>query len=212
MTKIYLIRHGQTNWNRDKLFRGRADMPLNNHGRKEAEALAKHLEGVAATACYASPLSRAFETAEIVARPHKLDVIADENLIDIDYGEWQGLSEAAVKKKYPEIYLRWHERPQRTRFPEGESLSMVRKRAMKSLQDMQVQNPNGMVFVVAHRVVTKVIMCAMLGLDNRSFWKIRQDNCAFNIVELAESGPIVVTVNDTCHMKTAGIAPKLGDF
>lgn len=212
MTTIYLIRHGQTDWNKDKIFRGRADVPLNEHGRREAEALARHLESVRVTACYSSPLSRAVETAEIASRSHSLRVNLDAGIIDIDYGEWQGLAEAAVRKQFAETYRQWHEAPHRVKFPGGESLAAVRRRARGSLNRIRSDNPGGTVFVVAHRVVTKVVMCAALRLTNAAFWRIRQDNCAFNIIELSEDGAAVVSMNDTCHMRAGGIAPTLADF
>ncbi|UCD57092.1 MAG: histidine phosphatase family protein [Candidatus Hydrogenedentota bacterium] len=212
VTTVYLIRHGQTDWNKDKIFRGRADVPLNEHGRKEAGALSAHLEHVRPSACYSSPLGRALETAEIVARPHSLHVRVDDGIIDIDYGEWQGLPDSEVGHRFAEMYQRWHETPQRVRFPGGESLAMVRRRALASLDRIRSAHPDVTVFVVAHRVVTKVMMCAALGLSNAAFWKIRQDNCAFNVIELSEDGAIVGLMNDTCHMKSAGIAPTLADF
>jgi broad specificity phosphatase PhoE len=212
MTTIYLIRHGQTDWNRDKIFRGRADVPLNEYGRKEADALGRYLSDVRPIACYSSPLSRARETAEAAVRSHSLDIRLDDGIIDIDYGEWQGIPDVEVRKSHSELYERWQQSPQRVRFPGGESLAMVRRRAMASLDRIRAEHPDGTVFVVAHRVVTKVIMCAVLGLSNAAFWKIRQDNCAYNIFELSEDGAIVVLMNETCHMRTAGLAPKLGDF
>lgn len=212
MTTIYLIRHGQTDWNKKKIFRGRADVPLNEHGRKEAAALGEYLRHVRPTACYSSPLSRARETAEIALRRRSLDIKSDEGIIDIDYGKWQGVSDAEVRKHFSETYRRWQETPQRVKFPGGESLAMVRRRALASLERIRTENPDGLVYVVAHRVVTKVIMCGVLGLPNAAFWKMRQDNCAYNIIELSESGAVVVVMNETCHMRTAGLAPKLGDF
>jgi broad specificity phosphatase PhoE len=211
-TTIYLIRHGQTDWNKEKIFRGRVDVPLNEHGKKEARALSRHLEYVRATAVYASPLSRAFETAEILARPHSLKVKRDEGLIDMDYGKWQGLPDAQAREQFPGTHHLWHENPQRVKFPGGESLAMVRKRALASLDSISLKNPEGTVFVVAHRVVTKLLMASALGLSNSAFWKIRQDNCAYNIIELSESGATVLLMNDTCHMRSAGLAPKLADF
>jgi broad specificity phosphatase PhoE len=212
MTTIYLIRHGQTDWNKKKIFRGRADVPLNEHGRKEAAALGRHLKGVRPGACYSSPLSRALQTAEAAVRAHSLEVQPDEGIIDIDYGEWQGLSDSKVKKAFASLYKEWHETPHRVRFPGGESLAMVRKRSLASLERIRRKHPQATVFVVAHRVVTKVIMCAALGLSNAAFWKIRQDNCAYNIIELSGKSTTVVLMNDTCHMRASGLAPKLGDF
>jgi broad specificity phosphatase PhoE len=211
-TTIYLIRHGQTDWNKQQIFRGRKDIPLNERGREEALALSKHLAAVKFSAGYASPLSRSFETAEIVARPHGLTVQLDEGMVDINYGVWEGLSDDEVKKRFAILYRRWHSEPQRVRFPGGESLLMVKKRALTSLEGFRNRHPGETVFVVSHRAVTKVVMCAMLGLTNRSFWKIFQDNCAFNIIMLSKDDAYVSALNDTCHMRAAGIAPSLPDF
>ena len=209
MTTLYLIRHGQTDWNRDKIFRGRADVPLNERGRKEAAALGRHVAHVRPDACYSSPLSRAVDTAEAALGAHSLEVKLDDGLIDIDYGEWQGIPDAEVRTRYADLYTRWQKTPHRVRFPGGESLAMVKKRSLASLDRIRSTHPEGTGFVVAHRVVTKVIMCAMLGLSGAAFWRIRQDNCACNIIELSDDGAIVVLMNDTCHMREAGIAPTL---
>jgi broad specificity phosphatase PhoE len=211
-TTIYLIRHGQTDWNKKKIFRGRADVPLNERGREEARALSRHLESARATACYASPLSRAVETAEIVAAPHSLSVRLDEGLTDMDYGKWQGLPDADAARRFPEMHRQWHETPHRVKFPGGESLAMVKKRAMNSLSRIVSSHPETTIFVAVHRVVCKVVICASLGLPNSAFWRIRQDNCAFNVIEFSENSSTVVLMNDTCYMRSAGIAPTLADF
>ncbi len=203
MTTIYLIRHGQTDWNKEGRFRGRADVPLNDYGHREAEALAKHLATVGANACYSSPLSRARETAEIIARPHSLEVSPDDGIIDVDYGEWQGVPEDEARKQHAEIYQRWRERPHHTKFPNGESLAMVRKRALASLETIRADNSDGVALVVAHKAVTKVLMCAVLGLGNAAFWRIRQDNCAYNVIELSPDGAVVVAINNTCQRRVA---------
>ncbi|MBI5119189.1 histidine phosphatase family protein [Candidatus Poribacteria bacterium] len=211
-TTICLIRHGQTDWNKEKIFRGRADVPLNERGRAEARALSLHLEHVGATACYSSPLSRAVETAEIVAAPHSLSVKLEEGLTDMDYGKWQGLPDADAASRFPEMYHQWHETPHRVKFPNGESLAMVKKRVMNSLSLIVSSHPETTVFVTAHRVVCKVVMCVSLGLPSSAFWRIRQDNCAFNVIEFSEDNSTVALMNDTCHMSSAGIAPTLADF
>lgn len=212
MTTIYLARHGQTDWNKQEIFRGRKDIPLNEHGRHEARALSEHLTRVNFAACFASPLSRAFETAEIVARAHGREVEVDEGLIDINYGDWEGIAREEVQRRFPGLYRQWHAEPHRVRFPSGESLAMVKKRALTSLERISKRYPEGAVFIVSHRAVSKVIMCAMLGLGNKAYWKIIQDNCAYNIIKLLNSGPIVSLLNDTCHLQSAGIAPSLADF
>ncbi|MBM4450796.1 MAG: histidine phosphatase family protein, partial [Chloroflexi bacterium] len=92
MTKLLIIRHGRTEWNRVERFRGRADIPLDEVGRKQAEATASRIAEWQLNTVYSSPLRRAMETAEALARPAGLEVKKLPDIIDIDYGQWQGLS------------------------------------------------------------------------------------------------------------------------
>ena len=169
MTTILLIRHGETDWNAEKIFRGRADIELNENGIKQAELLAKHLAGERIVAIYSSPLKRALRTAGIMAGSHQVDVTPALGLLDFDYGEWQGLSHHAVKEKYQTLYAQWLSNPHPLRVPGGESLDDVRGRVLKLIDEV-ISEYKGIVALVSHRVVGKVLICALLGLDNSHFW------------------------------------------
>ncbi|MGQ9632156.1 MAG: histidine phosphatase family protein [bacterium] len=202
MTKVFLVRHGETDWNREEVFRGRIDVPLNERGLAQARALGEALRSQKIEAIYSSPLSRALKTAEIVAEfQGDVEVRAERGFIDIDYGEWQGLPHEDVKGKYPELYEAWQDAPQTVRFPGGESLDAVQDRALAALGGVIRTNEGRTVAVVAHRVVNKVLLCAILGLDSSHFWLIRQDTCAINCFESSERGYIVRLLNDTCHLR-----------
>jgi broad specificity phosphatase PhoE len=110
------------------------------------------------------------------------------------------------------LHEQWHSDPHRVRFPGGESLIMVRRRALYALEGIRSKHPNDRVLVVSHRAVNKVLLCAMLGLGNNAFWRIAQDNCAYNILILSEESPVVALMNDTCHMRMVGLVPSLPDF
>ena len=110
-TTILLIRHGETAWNREKIFRGVADIPLNETGRAQARLVARALASRSIAAGYASPLSRALETANIVLEPHGVRAAAHEGLTDLDYGEWTGLKDDDVAARWPEGHARWRTRP-----------------------------------------------------------------------------------------------------
>jgi broad specificity phosphatase PhoE len=201
MTRLYLVRHGTTEWNKEEIFRGRIDCKLNETGRAEAHALEGYFRDVAIDSIYSSPLSRALETAQAVAFPKGLTVMPDPAFIDLDYGEWQGLSLNDVQEKYPDLYRIWQERPQEITFPGGENLAQVRTQAWEGLGRVVQANPGKIVLVVSHRVVTKVLICAALGLDDSHFWQIKQDTAAVNCFEYTGKTVIVSLVNDTCHMK-----------
>ncbi len=107
MTELVLVRHGETDWNAEHRFQGHADPPLNDRGRAQAHALADELRGTPFDAAYTSPLRRAAETAEILAVELQLPVRPVEALREIDVGEWQGLTRAEVRERYPDGFARW---------------------------------------------------------------------------------------------------------
>ena len=176
MTEIILVRHGETKWNVEEVFRGRIDIELNETGIKQAELLGQYLSKRKIDAIYSSPLKRAVKTAEIVAGNHGLEVEINPGLIDFDFGDWEGLSRQEVEDKYKELYDVWASHPEQVRVPDGETLDEVRDRTMHVVEEVIAQY-EGTVALVAHRVVNKVLICAMLGLDNSHFWNIRQDVC-----------------------------------
>ncbi|HYB20032.1 MAG TPA: histidine phosphatase family protein [Thermodesulfobacteriota bacterium] len=212
MTRVYLIRHGTTEWNREEIFRGRADCPLNDTGRAEAQAAAAYLREVEIEKIYTSPLSRAAETAAAVAAERKLQAIPDLAFIDLDFGEWQGLPLKEVREKYPDLYRTWRERPQDATFPGGENLAQVRARAWEGLLRVARDNPEKTTLIVSHRVITKVLICAALGLDNSHFWQIKQDTTAINCLEYARDQFVAALINDTCHLKGIHASAWRKDF
>jgi len=212
MTRVYLIRHGTTEWNREEIFRGRADCGLDETGRAEARALAAYLQEVRIDKIYSSPLSRAMDTAQVIAAGRGLQVIPEPAFIDLDFGEWQGLPLKEVKEKYSDLYRSWRERPQEVHFPGGESLGQVRRRAWEGLLRAVEENPEKTILVVSHRVITKVLICAALGLDDSHFWQIKQDTTAVNTLEYARKQFIVSLLNDTCHLKSIHPSGGRKDF
>jgi len=210
MTEIILARHGETEWNVEEVFRGRIDVELNETGIKQAELLAEYLTDSKIDAIYSSPLKRALKTAEIIAGYHKLDVEIAPGLIDFDYGKWQGLPHQEVKDKYKELYAEWVNSPDKVKMPTGESLNDVRKRAI-DVVDSVIAKYNGTVILVSHRVVNKVLICALLGLDNSHFWNIRQDTCAITTFIYENERFILTEHNNTSYLKPLQKAP-LSDF
>jgi broad specificity phosphatase PhoE len=200
MTEIILARHGETEWNVEEVFRGRADIELNETGRQQAELLAEHLAELKIEAVYSSPLKRALDTAEAIARRHKLKVKASPGLIDGDFGQWQGLQLQEVKKRYKELYRQWAESPQLVKIPGGESLDEVRERAMRVIDEIVARHQQRVV-LVSHRVVNKVLICALLGLDNSHFWNIRQDVCAMTTFSYQDGRFVLTGHNDTSYLK-----------
>jgi broad specificity phosphatase PhoE len=202
MTRVYLVRHGTTEWNKEEIFRGRVDCKLNETGQAEARALAGYFKDIPVEVIYSSPLSRATETAQVIASAKGLRVLSDPAFLDMDFGAWQGLPLREVKEKYSELYRVWRERPQAITFSGGENLAQVRARAWEGLARVVQENPEKTVLIISHRVVNKVLICAVLGLDDSHFWQIQQDTTAVNCFQHDRSIFITSLVNDTCHLKS----------
>ena len=196
--RLLLVRHGETVWNADTVYRGRADIPLSDNGRQQAELLGRRLAGEHVTALYTSPLVRAHKTAEAIGRHAGLAVRVEDDLTDIDCGEWEGLSDREVKEKYPEVRRKWLDTPQLVRLPGGEALSDVADRVSHVLA--RACADAGVVVLVSHRVVHKVAICALLRLDNSHFWDIRLDLAGVSEFECSPKHRVLVRHNDTCHL------------
>jgi broad specificity phosphatase PhoE len=202
--RVILVRHGQTDWNEGGIFRGRIDVALNRTGIRQAEIIAEVLDAVPIDAVYSSPLSRAFKTAQIIARHHDMPVQAMEAMTDIDFGEWQGLKRDEAASRYPDTYEIWETRPEKVEIPGAETLADVRKRLLDGLNDVFSKHPEGTVVIVSHGLTNKVLLCAVLGLDNSHFWKVKQDNGAINIFKYTAEGSKVFLMNGTTHFRSIG--------
>jgi len=210
MTEIILARHGETEWNVEEVFRGRIDVELNETGLKQAELLGEYLSKLKIEKVYSSPLKRALRTAQGIADYQRLKVEVTPALIDFDFGKWQGLTVGEVKAKYESLYREWLENPQQVKIPGGENLDGVRRRAI-SLVGSVLDKYDGTVVLVSHRVVNKVLICALLGLDNSHFWNIKQDTGGITTFAYQNGQLILTEHNNTSYLRPLKKAP-LSDF
>lgn len=200
MTRIIIVRHGRTEWNRVERFRGRADIGLDEVGMKQAEAAAKRIGELPISAIYSSPLRRAVTTAELIAGPLGLNVQLMPGIVDIDYGAWQGLSTEDVVAKDGNLYSQWIESPDKVKFPGGESFTEVRERAASTVNDLIQQHIKETFVLVSHKVICQILILSLLGLESSHFWQITQDVCAMNLFEVRGGVPSALFLNDTCHL------------
>ena len=210
MAQILLVRHGETKWNVKEVFRGQIDIELNETGMKQAELLAEYLSNIKIDAIYSSALKRALTTAEKIASFHNIKVVTTPGLMDLNFGEWQGLSRQEVKGRYKELYAQWLSRPERVRMPAGENLDEVRTRAM-GMVDQEITKYDSSIILVSHRVVNKVLICALLGLDNSHFWNIEQSTCGLTIFTHKNGRFVLTRHNDTSYLRPLS-GTVLSDF
>ena len=202
-TRIVLIRHGQTAWNREARFRGQSDVPLEEFGLRQAKVTGQYVASRwPIVAVYASPLGRTMKTAEAIARAQGLQAQPLAGLIDINFGQLQGLLATEAEERYPDLFRAWAERPHTVSFPGGESLENVRARITAALEQVVARHRGQSVALVSHTVVNRVLLCVVLGWGNDRFWRMHQETCAVNIFDVADDGDFtIVQLNDTGHLQ-----------
>ncbi len=173
-----------------------------------AEALRRRRIDSACT----SPLSRARETAEIVLSGRGVEIVVEERLKDFSYGDWTGLEEGEVVRRWPEEHALWNSHPERLRVPGGDALREVRDRAFAAMEEIAQKHEGEAVALFAHRVVNKLLVLGALGLGLERFPFVRQDNCCLSEFERRREGYVVVALNDTSHIRRAGGEVLTADF
>lgn len=203
MTKIFLLRHGETQWNIEKVFRGQAEVPLTENGKRQAKFAAEHLKNKGIEAIYTSPLLRAKETADIVAGVLNLKCIIDERITGLNFGEWQGRPYSEIEKKYPDEFRRYKTDPQKFKSPNGETLDEAMKRSLDLLKDIEMEYPDGTVLIVTHRVICKLMLLGILGLGSSRFWQLYPDTCSLSEFISGPEGYVLKKFNNTSFLEDA---------
>jgi len=201
MTRIILVRHGHVEWIAPERFRGRAELPLSDLGRRQAQAVAGY---VAANwkpeAVYTSPLGRCRDTGAAIAAPFGLEPQPVDGLADIDYGRWQGLTRDEAKERWPDETELWFRVPHLAMIPGGETLMAVLSRAVAALRDIMRPHPDGSVVLVGHDSVNRALLLFALELPPSRYWHLRQDPCGVNEL-LFDSGSFIIgSINQTQHL------------
>ena len=200
-TRLYIVRHGETEWNRTLRYQGHRDIPLSEEGRVQAAQIAKRLSGEKLHAAYASDLSRALDTAETISEYHGLEVARVPELKETNFGLWEGLTYGEIDKQFHKVMKEWYKNPRDTQIPGGESLGEVADRCQAGIDRILGENPGGNVLVVAHGGIIRIIVATVLGMSLNDYWKIKQDNVSLNVIEFFEPGrAILCLLNDTAHL------------
>jgi broad specificity phosphatase PhoE len=206
VTRIILLRHGATALNRAVPYRiqgRRTDPPLDALGLAQARAAAIALTGagIRPTAVYTSPLRRAFETAQLVAEPHGLAVVARADLIEADVGRWEGRTWAEVEAAEPGEFARFMADPGTVPYPEGESFLDVQRRVAPVLERLAADHWGESIVVVGHNVVNRAVLAQLLGVPIALARALRQSNGGINVLEEDGHGLRVAMLNAALHLE-----------
>jgi phosphoserine phosphatase len=184
MSRLILIRHGETEWNVEGRYQGQADPPLNSKGRRQARSLASKLSGAGLQRLISSPLKRAAETAQILAEILELPVFMDDRLMEIHQGDWQTLLRTEIEGQYPELFRRWESEPWQVTPPNGENLSEVQVRVDAFLDEILQRYPDSCIGIVTHRIPIALIKMRYQGLDANIVRTLRLPNTFFEEIDV----------------------------
>lgn len=200
-TRILLIRHGETEYNRTARIQGQLDVGLSEKGRRQARLLGRRLRQEKIAAIYASDLKRARETAQIICEETGLSIAGfREDLREIKFGRWQGHTMAEVEELYPEDVAFWRLDITNHAPPGGESYAAMRERGWRAVTELAAAHEGETVAVATHGGIVKAVLCTVLGIDLAERRRIVVDNASLSIIELSAEGWRVQTMNDTCHL------------
>ena len=201
VTRIILVRHGETSFNKAGRFQGWADIPLNETGIKQAELLAQGLKDVPIDVFISSPLQRAYLTTLKVAELHGKEIeYTDPRLREINFGDWSKQRLTDLKSKYPEKFDMWIKKPWLVIHTNGESLQDVQDRSRAALNDIVARYPSKTVFVGAHSHLNAALLCSVLEVDLDHFRKFAQSNTCVNVLEYKNGTWKALLINSTAHL------------
>lgn len=197
---LYLVRHGETSFNRDGLGLGHADPPLTDLGRMQAAALGARLAPVPLSRILSSPLTRSVETARAIAGERGVEVETRSELIELDAGEADGLPLASLRERHPGFLEAWMgDAPADVPMPGGESLRDLAARLAPLVAELKSPS-EGHVAVVSHNFVVKTLVCELLGIDLHRFRAIATDLAGLSTISVTVRGASIVALNDCCHL------------
>jgi len=202
-TRILLVRHGETDWNRSRRFQGRSDLPLNQRGREQADALALALKGESIQAIYSSPLIRAMEMGHRIRVFHpSAPLFAEEGLAEMDLGDFEGMEGHQWAEQYPDFRKAWQENPASVSMPGGESLREVQTRALRTLGDITRLYPlECTLLICGHNFVNRTILCYAKKIPIERIREVGQDPAALNVLYKRGEELWAEVVNECSHLK-----------
>lgn len=203
---LYLVRHGETAYNRDGKGLGREDVPLTERGLAQAAAVADRLAEVPAARVLASPLVRAFKVAELVALRHGLQPEIVEALTELDIGETEGMGFAEMRQRFPEFLETWaSDDGWQARMPSGESIEDLGLRLQPLTREL-LQTAGEDVVVVSHNFTLRVLICQLLGLSPARFRSFEVGLASVTSLWVRGGRCGVASVNDRCHLANLNLA------
>jgi len=201
--RVFVVRHGETQWVRERRFAGSRDIPLADEGRRQCEAAGRALADSGVTAVYASPLQRARASAELIAQPHNLPVRIAPAFTEMAYGPWEGLTREEARAQFPEAWAQWRSTPHLLDLPGAETLSGVAARVAAGIAELQGAHAGQAVVLVSHSIVARVMVLEALGLGLDRIWTLDAAPAGITEIEYEPGWATVHRMNTVAHLELA---------
>ncbi|NIQ39331.1 MAG: hypothetical protein GTN81_12165 [Proteobacteria bacterium] len=198
--RLILVRHGESEWNREGRILGAVDVELSEVGRRQAQAIARALEKEKIQVVYCSPLKRAVDTGKLISNPHGCALIPDSDLLELNRGNLEGMMREEALKVYPNLQEGWPEASAMPGLYGQESLNHLAVRVRKCVSRIIAQHSGETVALVAHYFVNLLILLGFLELEPQCFRHFGQDIGAISVVEIENNRSRICLLNDTCHL------------
>ena len=205
--RLLLVRHAETEWNRERRYQGWRDTPLSETGRGQAEAVGRLLARERLAAVWSSPLGRARETAVAIAAPHELLVSPAEAFKEMRFGDWEGLTRAEVSARFPALYQVWSATPHLVMVPGGETLAEVRRRVLGGLDDLRAAHDGQTICLVAHGISSRILILEALGLGLDRLWSLEISSTGISELEFRDDWTAVHRMNTLVHLERVPARP-----
>lgn len=197
---IYIVRHGQTEWNLLGKTQGHGNSDLTPKGIEQAELLADSMTKYPIDYIYSSDLGRAYQTAEIIGNKLNIEVEKTEALREMNFGTWEGRIIKDIIEEDPELYKMWRNEPHLAKIPQGETLSQIKERTDAFIKEINEKYDGKHIVLVTHSLCARIMLLSFLDSYVKNIYRINQANTALNIIELRDYGPVVMKMNDTTHI------------
>lgn len=201
LTKLYLLRHGETDWNQKSIFQGQTDIDLNESGQNDARKAVEIFKDIKINQIYSSDLKRAQNTALMISENKNLEIQIDKQLREISFGDWEGLKFKEIKNQFPKMITDWQQDPLHYSPPAGEKLIDFKKRIVNFFKKMIQKNKGDKILVVTHGGVIKVYLTAILAIDPQNFWQFQIDNGSLTEIKFYDEDIILSKLNFTNSVK-----------
>ncbi|HEV2475845.1 MAG TPA: histidine phosphatase family protein [Candidatus Dormibacteraeota bacterium] len=202
-TRLVLVRHGQSTWNREHRIQGQLDPPLSPEGLRQAELLAHRLAPRRFAGFYTSDLKRALQTAGAIGASIGQVPTPEPSLREIYLGDWEGLTTSDIAERYPEAWAAWVENPDWDVVPGGEGAALFQARIAAAIADIGERHPHGDVLMVTHGGVIQVALHRIVGRASHGLFPFKIQNASISLIEKRNGRTIIGGVNDIAHLESA---------